>query len=357
VRAVLADADHFDVDYPKAGPHQIVGMRNIPEYRELKDLLLQSIGGDFQSQLRTIVQDCAADILAKVPRRFDLVSQYSRVIAIDLTHRYLGIPADPEDMKRWTRTILRDVFLNISDDPKMFADAELSRCQLNDHIHRLIQKTLPELDGGAAASHTFFGRLLTNVTTKGLDRAALSILVRDLMAGLVTALADNISNTIARSTKYLLDYPLQFSAASDAANEDNPELLLHYISESLRFNPETPLLIRVCSKAITLAPMTSRVTTIPAGTVVLAAVEGAMFDRDPSAFPDPEVFRSSRPLDRYLHFGSGMHQCFGREIAETVLPAAVGSLLKLGNLRRVRGLRGRATYDGAFPKRLLVEFD
>jgi hypothetical protein len=51
-----------------------------------------------------------------------------------------------------------------------------------------------------------------------------------------------------------------------------------------------------------------------------------------------------------------MHQCFGRGIANAVLPAAVGALLRLPNLRRVGGFAGLATYDGAFPKRMIVEF-
>jgi cytochrome P450 len=88
--------------------------------------------------------------------------------------------------------------------------------------------------------------------------------------------------------------------------------------------------------------------------MVMAATEGAMFDE--AAFPDPGLFQITRPIDSYLHFGWGMHQCFGRGIAHAVLPAAVGALLRLPNLRRVGGFAGLATYDGAFPKRMLVEF-
>jgi cytochrome P450 len=352
VRAVLADAEHFDVDYPKAGQHQIVAMRDGPEYRNLKDSLLHGLGSDYQSQLRTIVTNRAERALSAMPKRFDAVSQYARVIAIDLTDSFLGVPANPEDMQRWTRTILRDIFLNLLNDPKMSADAQRSRMQLAAHVAELLTRAKADLDAGGQPPDNFFGRLLTHArATQTSDDV-----VRDLMAGLVTALADNISNTISRSMKFLLDHPLQLNGAADAATENNSALLLRYILEALRFNPESPLLLRLCSNAVTLAPMTSRLTTIPAGTMVMAAIEGAMFDSDPEAFPEPRIFRTTRPLDNYLHFGWGMHRCFGMGIAEVVLPAAVGALLRLPNLRRVRGFEGLATYDGTFPTRMLIEY-
>ena len=362
VRAVLDDANHFEVNYPRAGKHQIVAMRDTPEYHDLKRMLMSGIGNDYQLQLRTIVEDCAIKILPTTPGRFDLVSEYARVIAIDLTHSYLGIPANPEDMKRWTRTILRDVFMNLMNDQKTFMDAEQSRGQLAIHIHKLIKRRNRAHLAGETYPDNFMGRLLisarANDSAAGNDSARSShqsdAVIRDLMAGLVTALADNISNSIARSMKYLLDHPAQLKGAVDAAKAGDNDLLFHYILEALRFNPENPFLVRRCSKAATLGERTSRVTTIPVDTVVMAATEGAMFDG--AAFPDPGLFQTTRPIDSYLHFGWGMHQCFGRGIAQAVLPAAVGALLRLPNLRRVGGFAGLATYHGAFPKRMLVEF-
>ena len=353
VRAVLADTDHFDVNYPKAGPDQIVGMADTPEYRRLKTMLMSGLGTNFQSDLETIVDKCARKILPTTSKPFDAVSEYSRVIAIDLTDSYLGIPANPDDMKRWTRTILRDVFLNMLNDPTMAAEADLSRGELNRHVDALIAATNANLNAGRQPPDNFFGRLFTHARQKGASDDT----IRNLIAGLVTALADNISNSIARSMKYLLDNPVQLKGAANAAKANNTDLLRHYIFEALRFNPETPLLFRCCTKAATLASLTSRTTTIPAGTLVVAALEGAMFDGEPDAFPDAKTFSTKRPLDDYLHFGWGMHRCFGRGVAEAVLPAAVGALLRLPNLRRVKGLEGRVTYDGAFPKRMLVEFE
>jgi cytochrome P450 len=59
----------------------------------------------------------------------------------------------------------------------------------------------------------------------------------------------------------------------------------------------------------------------------------------------------------YLHFGYGMHSCFGRAINGVQIPELVATLLRLPNLRRAPGRDGRVIMDGPFPERLILEFD
>ena len=59
----------------------------------------------------------------------------------------------------------------------------------------------------------------------------------------------------------------------------------------------------------------------------------------------------------YLHFGWGMHQCFGLGINLVVIPEIMASLLRLPGLRRAQGSAGRVQLDGPFPDRLVLEFD
>jgi cytochrome P450 len=64
---------------------------------------------------------------------------------------------------------------------------------------------------------------------------------------------------------------------------------------------------------------------------------------DASVFPEPDEFIVSgpdRPANSYLIFGSGLHQCGGQQIAETVLRMVVARLLLLKELRRVAGPTG-----------------
>jgi hypothetical protein len=63
-----------------------------------------------------------------------------------------------------------------------------------------------------------------------------------------------------------------------------------------------------------------------------------------------------RPLDRYLHFGHGMHTCFGAHINALVLPAMMKPILLLDNLGYA-GDRPTLDYEGPFPNRMPLAFD
>ena len=62
--------------------------------------------------------------------------------------------------------------------------------------------------------------------------------------------------------------------------------------------------------------------------------------RDPQAFPDPEELKLDRPLNSYLAFGDGPHQCFGRELALTYLAGVVKYVTSLKNIRPAAGGMG-----------------
>jgi Cytochrome P450 len=87
----------------------------------------------------------------------------------------------------------------------------------------------------------------------------------------------------------------------------------------------------------------------------MAATLSAMFD--PAAMPNPRRFRTDRPVAGYLHFGHGLHTCFGRRINFVQIPELVAALVRLPGLRRAPGREGRLSYDGPFPDRMILEFD
>lgn len=61
---------------------------------------------------------------------------------------------------------------------------------------------------------------------------------------------------------------------------------------------------------------------------------------DPEAFPDPGELKLDRPLNSYLTFGDGPHQCFGRELALTYLVGVVKYVTSLKNIRPASGGMG-----------------
>ena len=152
----------------------------------------------------------------------------------------------------------------------------------------------------------------------------------------------------------LLDRLEELAATIKAAQDDNDELMSRYVFEALRFNPLTPGLFRTCAKDFTVAEGTRRAKKIRAGTTVFAATRSAMFDG--RAYPDRQAFRIDRPDYAYMHFGYGMHICFGVYINMQMVPAICKALLRRGNVRRKSGDEGQLQMDGIFAKRLVVEY-
>ncbi len=90
--------------------------------------------------------------------------------------------------------------------------------------------------------------------------------------------------------------------------------------------------------------------------MVFAANFSAMFDR--FDIPAPNEFRTDRTWETYIHWGYGMHTCFGAAINRAVIPAILKPLLLRKNLRRAPGGAGEIDTGGtSFPQHFTVEFD
>jgi cytochrome P450 len=105
----------------------------------------------------------------------------------------------------------------------------------------------------------------------------------------------------------------------------------------------------------TLAAGTRHARLIPAGSTILAAFASAM--RDGRRVPNPEMFDPRRLPHEYIHFGHGLHQCFGEHINRATLHMMLKPLLRRANVRRAAGAAGHLTKRGAFAERLMVAFD
>jgi len=57
-----------------------------------------------------------------------------------------------------------------------------------------------------------------------------------------------------------------------------------------------------------------------------------------------------------MHFGYGLHTCFGQYINRVQIPGILKPLLKKKGLRRADGNAGQLQYSGPFPSSLEVAF-
>lgn len=359
---VLARDTDFNVSSYAAKMHRVtgdffLGMPDGATYeREVSIMRLASSRNDLprlELDMEKWANECVGAKAAS--GQLDVVGDVARRVPGRLVSDYFGASGMPEpQLLQWLRDLFHDIFINPGDqDPAVKEAAALASTQLCAQLDQLIAAQMEAARTGAPLPDTVLARCVAMAATP--ETALDPLGIRRNIAGLIVGTIDTTSECVAKVIDYLLDQPKLLDAATTAAHQGTLDDVRGYVYEALRFNPQAPSLIRVAGQDTVLAAGTEHSTAIPAGTTVIVALMSAMFDVE--AFPAPEAFNPSRPERSYLHFGSGMHQCFGRYINRLQLPIIVRAILRLPGLRRAAGASGTMTFDGPFPNQLLVEFD
>lgn len=373
----------------------ILGMDASPEYDRDNAVLHQAVHREDLPAIREFVAQAAAELIegARPRRRIDVVNGLARVVPVRLVSAYFGLPG-PNDatMMRWMRDVFHFLFANPTDAPSVLQDALNSSAELHRHmdtqialrksllakqnrkgviLDRLLamQDESPSARGNGTVlqikEHTpssteaiedgnddVLGRLLAlqDSTRPWFDDNA----VRRNLGGVIVGAVDTTSKFVTLAIDELLRRPMALAEARAAALGGDIETVRRYAWEAVRFNPHHPLQARFCPQETWVAAGQSRSKSIPAGSSVYVATLSAMFD--PAVFTHPNEFNANRTAE-YLHFGYGMHACFGKYINGVQIPELVAALVRLPNLRRAAGSAGQILYDGPFPNRLVLEFD
>jgi cytochrome P450 len=158
---------------------------------------------------------------------------------------------------------------------------------------------------------------------------------------------------VPQALEQLMRRPGPLAAATKAAADGDKAAVARYLFEALRFDPLAPALKRTATAKTTIAAGTWYEAIVPAGATVLVGFASAM--RDGRRVADPETFNPDRPATDTMHFGYGLHRCFGEQINRAVLPAAFERLLRRG-VRRARGPAGMLKKRGIFADTLWVDY-
>jgi len=345
-----------EINQPKidkyTGPF-ILGMDKSDQEARESSILQKAVKRDDIELIQTIVRDASRELVEKArPKgRIDMVSELSLVVPCHFLDKYCGTPGpDLQTMQRWMRSIFYNVFLNFKNTPTQVKEAEQASSELKIYLENLIlekQKTIKE---GIYTKDDFLSRLIRmqdNPETY-LDNDG----IRRNISGVILGAVDTISKSSVHIIEQLLSRPDILKGAAKAAQNNDFDLVSRYTFEAMRFNPFNPILIRYIEKDTTLGTH-----TLKGGNQIYSVAWSAMFDS--KAFPDPNTFRLDRVYETYILFGWGMHRCFGEYVNRIELPEICMALLKLPNLRRVKGSEGTITYDttDTFPDRYVLEFD
>jgi cytochrome P450 len=356
VEDVLLRDAVFDVPYAEKmelitnGQNFFLGMRDTPRYtRDSSNMRIVVRRDDVDTVIAPTVERTAQAIVAASGGTLDIVKSLTRVVPARLVGAYFGTPGPSEaELIAWTSTLFQFLFFDPTNDPALRAQAIPASAALNAYVDSAIaeRKDKPrDVDDVLARCLT-----LQKAEVPGMS----DLDIRNNFTGLIIGAIPTTGTAAAFIVDELLRRPTELAAARSAALSGDDARLAAYVFEALRFNPMTPGIFRVSNQEYTIGKGTSRATTLPVGATVVAATQSAMFD--PKHIDDPDTFRVDRPGYAYLHFGFGLHACFGQYINAVQIPKIVKALLLRDNLRRAPGEAGQLKKDGPYAGSLTVAF-
>ena len=358
VREVLGDFSHFGVPaYNEkmtalSGPF-ILGLDATPLYRHDLQALRAAVRREDVDVLAERTLSTARARIRMADGQIDVVRQFADPTIDAVMSDYFGTPGPGTATQlRWARDIFTDVFLNVGSSADSHERALAAAAEMRPHLDAQIAARRARLDVGHTVPDDVLTRLLEHSPADGGLR---DIAIRHNLIGLIAGWIPTVSKAFACAVDELLRRPKQLGSAQAAARAGDHATVGAYVFEALRFRPQTWALLRTCQKDQTVAVGRRRATRFRAGSKVLVATQSAMFDG--RSVRAPRAFRLDRPYESYLHFGHGLHMCFGREINRVHLPAMAVALLEGPPLRRAPGAAGQMTYDGAYPASLTVALD
>lgn len=353
VREVLTRDEAFSVE-PYRGKMKalagdfVLGTDDSPEYeRDISILRLAAPRSDVPA-LAGFVAETADGLVADGGGRIDVAELAKRVPA-RLVDRWFGTPGPDEDtLIAWTLAMFEEIFVNLKDDPEIRRRAEDAAAGLRPHLDGLIAAR--KASGGPADD--VLGRL---VAMQAASPAAFTDEeIRTNFIGLVVGFVPTIATATTFAIDALLDRPEALDSAQRAARAGDDEALRAHMLEAMRFEPQGPGLFRKAMRDCVIAEGTHHETELRQGTTVFAATQSAMHDDD--VVDDPGEFRTDRPRHHYMHFGIGLHECFGRFASAMAIPLIAKALLRRDGLERAAGDEGALVKAGPFPRSLVVTY-
>ena len=357
VQEVLARDDVFDVPYAEKmrlitdGQNFFLGMPDSPRYaQDVSNMRIVVRRDDIPNVIAPLVARTAESIVANAPGALDVVSGLSQLVPAQLVAEYFGTPGPSQaELIAWATTLFWFLFLDPNDDPELRAHALRASVALNASVDARIaeRKAAPQ-----AVDDVLARCLRLQVSgTPGLSDLA----IRNDLIGLIIGAIPTTASACALALDELLRRPEQLAGAQQAARGGEDAVLATFVFEALRFNPLSPAMYRRANRNFTLAKGQLRETELPAGATVLVATQSAMFDEQ--YVPAAHEFRLDRSARDALHFGYGLHTCFGQYINRVQIPGILKPLLQRQNLRRAAGAAGQYRKAGPLAGGLTVHFD
>jgi len=352
VQEVLSRDNVFQVTYGEkmrvvtGGEDFFLGMQNSPAYeRDVAHMRTVVRREDIPQRIVPFVARQASLLIDAAGPEIDIVTQLAKTVPARWVGDYFGCPPPSEqELARWGSAIFQYLFTDLKNDPVVGQTAR----DAAQAARNWLDAAIGERKAHPNANDDVLNRCLAlqKAGVPGLDDLA----IRNNLLGLLTGAIPTTSKCCAQALDQLLDRPDALAGAHSAARADDDPLFAAYVFEALRFNPNNPGVFRIAAEDYVVARDMPHATLIPKGSLVLPATQSAMFDE--RMVDKPAEFQIGRPGYLDMHFGYGLHTCFGQYINRAQIPGILKPLLKKGKVTRA----GELEYDGPFPSSLRVRW-
>lgn len=296
-----------------------------PDHRRLRRLMSATFTPRRVQALRGRVEEIANRLLDPFAgtRQMDLVADFAKPFPTRVIGELLGVPEADQIRIGELADALNPVLEFLPMAPEVLGRANEAVLELAEYFRAL-----------AATKRAAPGDDLYSAMVEATDRDDDSGLDEDELIANVINLYVAGHETTAGATG-LAVLALHRNPDQLAALKANSTLLPSAIVELLRYDSPGQATARVAIEDIQFGD-----TILPAGDGVVAYIGAA--NRDPTAYPNPDVLDVRRQVENLTTFGGGAHFCIGHALARQELVVALGSLL-----RRCPDLR-LATLDPPF---------
>jgi cytochrome P450 len=305
VIAALRDTETFSSQVPAAFP-AVPGLMLLhddpPRHTQLRRLVSRAFTQTRVAELEPFVASVAKELIDEMGEgEIDVMSALGVPLPMKVIATMLGVP--PEDYatyRRWSESTLGYTALPAEDRARNMREMAASFAEI---VIARRERAEPDLISA-----------LERANIDGLalsDPEIISICTLMLIAGNETT-----TNLLGNMLHVLAERPeLWMRARADRSLVDL------IIEETLRFASPVQRLMRVTTREVEVAGV-----QIPKGHVCDIFYGAA--NRDPSAFPDPDVFSLDRRTSGdHVAFGQGIHVCLGSPLARVEARTTLNQLL------------------------------
>jgi pimeloyl-[acyl-carrier protein] synthase len=285
--------------------------RDPPDHTRLRGLVSRAFTPRVVEGLRPRIQQIVDGLLDRVrdAGRMEVISDLAYPLPVTVISEMLGVPeGDRERIRQWSADIARSLdAIGLPTDPAIVDRGRTARRAIGDYFRSLLPDRRKRPRGDLLS-------LLIEAEEQGDKLSEGELLATCVL--LYIAGHETTVNLIGNGLLALLRHPAELERLRGDAS-----LTQSAVEELLRYDGPVQRTARITNADVEISGH-----KIPKGAMVVAVIGAA--NRDPAHFPDPDRLDVSRPDNRHIAFGFGIHFCLGAPLARLEGQIALETLLR-----------------------------